>query len=224
MFGSGERCVAGVGDGVASLPAGADASCCAVTTGSSHLAYYLGRDPAESELPEILHHAMLSASHALTVKALYENIHGMRTTLALIIATPQNYYAESIGDSKFIVVRKDGKVEVLVEPQRVPGRPLNELAASLGPVIDGNPQSSSLPVLPGDLLIGGSDGLWNIVDDEFPQTIMTAVKQYKGDLQYIADTVVADLVGEKDPFHLPCRDNITMALAYRDDIAGGNHV
>jgi len=224
LFGIGDKAVAGVADGVAGLPAGADASCCAITAASSHLAYYLGRNPTEDELPDILHHAVLSASHALTGKALRDNMHGMRTTLALVIATPKNYYAESIGDSKFIVVRKDGKVEVLVEPQRVPGAPLNELAASLGPVIDGDPQSSSLPVLSGDLLIGGSDGLWNIVDDEFPQAIIAAVQQFNGDLQLIADTVLANLVEETDPLRLPCRDNLTIALAYRDDIQGGNHV
>jgi len=110
---------------------------------------------------------------------------------------------------------------MLVEPQRVPGALLNVLAASLGPVIEGESQPSSLPVLPGDMLIGGTDGLWNIVDDEFPKALLTAAKQFQGDIQHIADTVVRNLTEDTDPLRLPCKDNLTIALAYRNDATGG---
>lgn len=215
-FGVGNWCVAVIGDGVGGAPDGASASYQAVRAACSHLMYYLGQNPPEPEIPDIVNQAMMSASHALTQEAINLGRHGLRTTLIVVVATPSHYYFSHIGDGGGVVVRQDGSVDEFLVPQKVPGT-RNMLAASLGPTIQGMPRSGCVAVLSGDLLMAGSDGVFDHVDDCFIPDMVAAVNAFKGDVKRVAETAVKNLAEAQDDDGILCDDNMTLALLLRTD-------
>jgi serine/threonine protein phosphatase PrpC len=72
-------------------------------------------------------------------------------------------------------------------------------------------------VLPGDLLMAGSDGVFDHIDEEFVPGILNAIEAFNGDVKRVAETAIRNFEEAEDEFGLLCKDNLTLALALRTD-------
>ncbi|OGV70354.1 MAG: hypothetical protein A2283_13985 [Lentisphaerae bacterium RIFOXYA12_FULL_48_11] len=137
---------------------------------------------------------------------------GLRTTL-IIIAGGLDYYAYVyIGDGGGLILRSDGSSEQFLNPQKADERFANILAASLGPYIEGKPRSGTSDRFPGDLLIAGSDGVFDYIVPEFSLEVAKKVFELNGNLQEAAENIVEILADEKDEKGFLCSDNLTLGL------------
>lgn len=138
---------------------------------------------------------------------------GLRTTLIVLVGDARHVGYAYIGDGGGCRVRTStGEVHHWLVPQNVPGRP-DVLAASLGPVMHGEPMVGTLEREAGDVFLIGSDGVFERYDrDGFPRHVLAACRQLGGDLQRTADGVVAELANFRDAQGYVCDDNLTLAI------------
>ena len=78
--------------------------------------------------------------------------------------------------------------------------------------MEGVPALGCIPRYPGDLLICGTDGVFDYAGKSFPIAVAQKVATYGGDLQKATDIILSDLANYKDQFGLVCSDNLTIGL------------
>lgn len=141
---------------------------------------------------------------------------GLRTTLIVVVATRKSYGYAYIGDGKGCILRATGRAEAFLIPQRDAADAACVIAACLGPKQLGSPVTGTLPRLPGDLLIVGTDGAFSEsveLGDDYPKRLLRAAFHFRGDLQRTVDHVLQELGSMQDKFGFLFDDNLTLALA-----------
>lgn len=136
---------------------------------------------------------------------------GFRTTLIVAVITHDEVGYSYIGDGGLAILRRTGVVEQLLEPQKAGGAP-NVLSASLGPAMEGSPVSGTARREAGDLVLAGTDGVWDRVGAEFPRDVLRACIERDGDLQGVAEDVLAEMATFRDAAGPVCDDNMTLVL------------
>lgn len=160
--------------------------------------------------------AMRDASHRLTVEGDKLNItglrDGLRTTLIIVVADRRKYGYAYIGDGGGYIVRSLGTPVQFLIPQKADKDVMNVLAASLGPTMEGEPVMGEIPRLAGDLLLIGTDGVFDRVDGSFPKDVLRGAIYHYGDLQQVAEVVLNEMAEFKDSNGYLCDDNMTLGL------------
>lgn len=138
---------------------------------------------------------------------------GLRTTLVVVVAQSADVGFAYCGDGGACIVRTSGAVEHFLNPQKAgPDQP-NVLAASLGPQMQGEPMLGTIRRNPGDLLLVGTDGVFDRVELSFPKDVLRAAIQFGGDLDKTAKLIVEELTSSQDEAGYICDDNATLAIA-----------
>ena len=109
-------------------------------------------------------------------------------------------------------MRKNGVVEKFLFPQKMDPDIPNIITTSLGPTLIGEPASGAVPRYPGDLMITGSDGVWDYVRDDYPLAVAQLFAKTDGNVRNVTKAVIDQLENYSDQYGLVCRDNITMGL------------
>jgi serine/threonine protein phosphatase PrpC len=135
--------------------------------------------------------------------------------LIVVIADGEGVGYAYCGDGGACLVRTSGAVEHFLKPQKADQ--LNVLAASLGPQMQGEPILGILRRGPGDLLLVGTDGVFDRVEESFPKDVLRAAIHFNGELETTARLILEELAAKQDEFGFICDDNLTLALA-----AGGS--
>ncbi|MBV8189086.1 MAG: protein phosphatase 2C domain-containing protein [Alphaproteobacteria bacterium] len=211
--------VAIVADGVGGSPMGGDASAIAVRAAERAIRYGWRAAPAgKPPAPGILLQAALASAGArLAAHALRRGFvgagEGLRTTLIAVIATADRYRFGYIGDGGIFVVRADGTVDALMEPQKAQGEALNVLAASLGPFPHGAPVFGSAERRPADLLVAATDGVADRLQPRFYSDMLVRhASRCKGDFSAAANGVLTILANHVENERFRFDDNMTLAL------------
>jgi protein phosphatase PTC7 len=202
-----------IGDGCGGVPHGAHAS---------HLAVRAARDSLVSELAErgaeCAGHAIAVAFDAATQRLAGAASQigddrlngGLRTTLIVVVGTATEYHWGYIGDGGMVLRRADGTCAAILKPQR--GAASNILAASLGPQIAGRPCFGTIARRDGDLLLVGTDGVFDHLCEDFPGQVLKLAINRGGNLDMAAEEVLRGFADEQDEFGYLCDDNLTLGL------------
>jgi hypothetical protein len=138
---------------------------------------------------------------------------GLRTTLIVAIGQEHDVAFSFIGDGGGCVVRTSGAVEHFLTPQKASPDQPNVLAASLGPQMEGEPVVGAIQRNPGDLILVGTDGVFDRVNDSFPKDVLRAAIQFKGDFMKTAGLIVEEMASVKDPLlGYVCDDNLSLGI------------
>jgi serine/threonine protein phosphatase PrpC len=141
---------------------------------------------------------------------------GLQTTLLIVVATADEVHYRMIGDGGLIHLHADGTVEELVAAQK--GDAANHVGGCLGPVRFGLDEAGMTLWQPGDLIVLGTDGAFDVYRSalDFGSAFRNGLakrKGFSGNLsQLTAETVlaIAQWVDEHgDPYS---DDNITLAI------------
>jgi len=201
-----------IADGLGGVPFGRAASRCAVQSAVQAIqGALIGRQG--QPLQAIAALAMEAAAKALQAEGEKRHIaaiaDGLRTTLIVTIANAREIGFSYIGDGGGVIIGSDGKVRRFVKPQKIAA---NVLQASLGPVIQGEPVCGTLVRQEGDLVIVGTDGVFDAVDDAFTKDVIRTAKENHGDLQQTAEQLLHELASYRDDLGYVCDDNMTLGL------------
>lgn len=147
-----------VADGVGGEPHGAQAAQLAVAAARASLLSSM-----RVGLPETLQ-AIDAAGKAIAGHATQNGIqYGLRTTLLVMLRVGSTAHYACLGDGGLFHIRGvDGVVTNLFQPQRDKA---GYLLASLGPRTAGQALAGSLHLAAGDMLLSGSDGIWERTAD-----------------------------------------------------------
>jgi serine/threonine protein phosphatase PrpC len=140
---------------------------------------------------------------------------GLHTTLIVVVATPKQYGYAYIGDGKGCILRAAGTEEDFLVPQRAEADAPHVIAACLGPTLLGSPRTGSLPRLPGDLLIIGTDGVFTESVQwpaDLTKSLLRAAFHFQGDLQRTVDQALAELSAAADQTGFLFEDNLSLLL------------
>ena len=217
-FRIGDCSVVIVADGCGGHPMGGSASRWAVTAAALSIVRSLNSGSGAMSRWEqaAATRAVFDASRLLgeagrTLGLLRREKPGLRTTLITVVATPAAAGYAYIGDGGGVLLRSSGQIERFLEPQK--GESLNVLRASLGPEMDGGPVSGTLARQEGDLLIVGTDGVFDRAAPAFAQDLMgAALGQFDGNLQALCDCVLEELGQQTDAAGPICDDNMTLGI------------
>jgi serine/threonine protein phosphatase PrpC len=207
-----------VADGCGGLPNGQRAAYLAAVTAAESLILDCGAARQDLGLREAAARAVRSAWLRLATEGDKLNVSetqgGLRTTLVVVVGGSTEYGFAYIGDGGGEVLRASGQLDRFLVPQKA-GAP-NILACSLGPGLEGEPVTGSVTREPGDLLLVGSDGVFDRVDGSFARDLLRAAIQHGGDLQMVAARALDELADTQDEAGYICDDNLTIGL-----MAGG---
>jgi serine/threonine protein phosphatase PrpC len=160
--------------------------------------------------------AIADAAHRLALEGDRLNVTdvrgGLRTTLIVVIGNEHEIGYGYIGDGGGCVVKSSGEVHRFLNPQKASEFAMNVLAASLGPMMEGRPVTGVLKRSPGDLLICGTDGIFDRVEEAFPKDVLRGCIQHNGDLQKTAELIIAELASFQDNAGYVCDDNLTLGI------------
>jgi serine/threonine protein phosphatase PrpC len=213
-FTMGNRQIFLCADGCGGPPHGELASYVAIISAAQFLVEKLGcPDGTAPEMLPLM--AIRYACHALTAFARVSTPpieSGLRTTLIVIIAEPKRYCVAYAGDGGGIVVRKSGQIERFLFPQKAFDGIDNVLAVSLGPVLEGEPALGIIPRYPGDVLMCGSDGVFDRANDEFPRFVVDTITQSDSNVMLTVRQLLAELNAAIDTHGPICNDNLTLGL------------
>jgi len=209
-----------VADGCGGVPHGQKAAYLATVSAAVSVvrAYGMAKRWHTPHVKDVAARALMDAAHRLTVEGDKLNVSdirgGLRTTLIVVIANKRKREVgfAYIGDGGGCIVKSTGEVHRFLDPQKANGFALNVLAASLGPVMEGQPVTGLLKRETGDLLIVGTDGVFDRVESTFPKDVLRGCIQYRGDLQTTAEHIVQELASFQDGAGYVCDDNVTVAL------------
>ncbi|EDL57292.1 PP2C family protein-serine/threonine phosphatase [Gimesia maris] len=203
-----------IADGCGGVPFGAEASHIAVEAMTKELIWAI--ISGASTAAERLDAGFQKAASALAEKAkelqFSESEAGLRTTLIAVIGTQSSYNWGFIGDGAVKLIRRSGKVIECMDPHRANPDVSNVLSASLGPTPHGIPMLGNIKRESGDLLLAGTDGVFDRVDNRFHRDFMRMAIYCQGDLMKACqDSLIqlADLVD--DSYSYVCDDNLSMA-------------
>lgn len=209
-----DRSVVVIGDGCGASSHGGHASYVAVRSAALFLIQSLAMD-VRRDIVVLVREALLHASEALSKSATAADPpiqDGFRTTLIVVIADRRRFAFAYIGDGGGVVVRKSRRIEKFLFAQKAAEDLPNVITGSLGPCMEGEPSSGAIPRYPGDLLIVGSDGVWDFVGEEFPLAVAQALAKHGGDATATTESVVTQLADATDDFGHICSDNLTLGL------------
>lgn len=203
-----------IGDGCGGASDGAYASYTAVREAALFLIRAkCGTVPQDIALlarQALFHASDVMGNHAAAAKPPVND--GFRTTLIIILADSKRYAFAYAGDGGGVVVRKNGVVEKFLFPQKVDLDVPNVLATSLGPYLEGEPASGAVPRYPGDLLLVGTDGIWDYVGPNFPLAAAQALAKAGGNAMLATSSIVRDLADFTDASGHVCTDNLTLGM------------
>jgi serine/threonine protein phosphatase PrpC len=147
---------------------------------------------------------------------------GCRATLLVAVVDGDRLGFAYIGDGGGCVRRADtGQVESFVTPMKAaPGS--STIVGSLGPELEGEPNTGCIRVGPGDLVLLGTDGIFDrVVLDDLCCGVMAALRDFRGDIPFTLKAIVDDLAGQRGPSgHLICDDNMSLAAIVVPEPAG----
>lgn len=202
-----------VADGCGGLPYGAYAAYMAVREAAGHL-IRCGCGHTVDDIVPLARETLFKASAAMeqiAATATPPIQEGFRTTLIVILADSKRYAFAYAGDGGGMVIRKTGEIEKFLFPQKHPDYS-NVLMTSLGPTLEGEPASGAIPRYPGDLLLAGSDGVWDYADEFFPPAVAQYLAKAQGDLPATCMRAVDELAEfTHNGCHI-CTDNLTLGL------------
>jgi len=207
-----------VADGCGGVPFGQRAAYVAAVAAAASVVQTYGTAPLlfTPYVEDAAAHAIVAAAHRLAVEGDKLNVSdlrgGLRTTLIVLVGSRRGIGYAYIGDGGGCVVRASGAVESFLTPQKASPLALNVLAASLGPSIEGEFVTGTIKRMPGDLVIVGTDGVFDRVGPDFPKDVLRGCIQFEGDLQATADRIVEELAAFKDSAGFVCDDNLTVGL------------
>ncbi|MEI8120481.1 MAG: protein phosphatase 2C domain-containing protein [bacterium] len=170
---------------------------------------------AQSDIVPLARQTLLYASDAMekcAAAAMPPVRDGFRTTLIIILADSKRYAFAYAGDGGGVIVRKNASVEMFLFPQKADIDNPNVLATSLGPMLEGEPASGAIPRYPGDVLITGTDGIWDYVKNPFPRAVAKTLVNAGGNTRIAARTVIDQLADISDEYGYICSDNLTIGL------------
>jgi serine/threonine protein phosphatase PrpC len=146
-----------------------------------------------------------------TLGLLWRDRPALRTTLIIVVATPAAAGYAYIGDGGGVLLRTSGKIERFLEPQK--GEDQGMLMASLGPEMDGGPVSGTLLRQEGDLLIVGTDGVFDRTTPAFAKDLLaSALDGFDGNLQALCDGFLTDFCKKTDAAGPIGDDNMTLGI------------
>jgi serine/threonine protein phosphatase PrpC len=205
-----------IADGCGGVPFGRDASRIAVENCSMEIFRQLLNDRSAVGLAiergfEAASNALVSRGNELGLTKLES---GLRTTLIVAIGTTSQFDWGYIGDGALRVISASGEQFECMEAHRANPMITNVLGASLGPTIHGQACFGSRKREPGDVLLAGTDGVFDRVDDRFSRDLMRMAIFSKGDLMLAARESVEQLANITDANSrtFVCDDNLTLAL------------
>ena len=207
-----------VADGCGGVPHGQKAAYLAAVSAAVSLVRTYGIAPRwhAPRVEDAAAGAIADAAHRLAVEGDRLNVTdirgGLRTTLIVVIGNEHEIGYGYIGDGGGCVVKSSGEVHRFLDPQKASDFAMNVLAASLGPMMEGRPVTGTLKRSPGDLLICGTDGVFDRVEEAFPKDVLRGCIQHDGDLQETAEIVVAELASFQDAAGYVCDDNLTLGI------------
>ena len=207
-----------VADGCGGVPHGQRAAYLAVISAAVSLVRVYGMAPRwhPPTAKEAAAKAIKDAAHRLAVEGDKLNITdvrgGLRTTLIVVIGDKREIGYAYIGDGGGYIIRPTGEVHRFLDPQKADDLAMNVLAASLGPMMEGEPVSGIWKRTPGDFLIVGTDGVFDRVESTFSKDVLRGCIKYKGDLQKTAEHILDDLASFQDGAGYVCDDNLTLGI------------
>lgn len=189
-------------DGMGGGPAGEVASELAVTAAHELLLKELpGTQYADPR--RLLAEALAAAHSAVAKRALAEpNLHGMGTTLEMVLVRDSEAVACHVGDSRIYKFRQgtlrrittdDNYAAMLAEVgdlplEEIPSAYSHLLTQAVGVSEQLVPELHILELKPGDLILICSDGLTGSISDK---EIQALIEEKKGELQKITEALVA---------------------------------
>lgn len=215
-----------IADGLGGLKYGRRASFMATWAAAVSLIQNLrkGGHPFRMAPQTLAAEAMQAAHLCLATEGDKMNVfqEGLRTTLIIIVADRTTIGYAYIGDGGACIIRQSGKIIHFLEPQKAFKNVMNVLAASLGPSLHGKPVIGSIARQPGDLLVVGTDGVFDRLEERpelFPEgtnRFLSCLRQravnYDGDLQRVVDQALEEMASYKDQAGYICDDNLTLGL------------
>lgn len=212
-----------VADGMGGLPRGKEAATTATRRAARHLAEHIADGSMLHRPLKIITECFSTAGGALKIATgITGDTTGLRTTLIVVVLTPQALFWGYIGDGGLWVYRQDGTIDNILTGHKDPDAP-NVLFASLGPTVQGYPETGSTARCPGDVLFVGSDGVFDRIPDagEFSASVVDAAREhFDGDLQRTVDEVAHQLSEAKDADgNAICDDNLTLVVTAPDNDA-----
>lgn len=207
-----------VADGCGGIPHGQRAAYLAAVSAAVSVLNSYGRSPLwyAPHVKNAAEKAIRDAAHRLTVEGDKLNVTdingGLRTTLIVVVGNKREIGYAYIGDGGGCIIRSSGEIINFLEPQKANEFAANVLAASLGPMIEGEPIKGLLKRESGDLLIIGTDGVFDRVDEAFPKDVLRACIHYKGDLQKASEQIIDELASFQDSAGYICDDNLTLGI------------
>jgi serine/threonine protein phosphatase PrpC len=205
-----------VTDGLGGLAEGGTAARLAAAEAARVLSAAAGVGYVMREPQACIAAAFRYAANALFERAVIPTLlrnGGLRTTLIVVVSTPSDYHWGYMGDGGIWLRRQNGALEKLMTPQKGDAIRRNIVAASLGPVVQGQPQFGTTERKTGDLLLVGTDGVFDRVADSFAEDVAAlAMLDFKGRLQQTVEETLRQLASAKDESGFVCDDNLTLAL------------
>ncbi len=218
-FNVGGRDVLIVADGMGGTPHGQRAAYLAVMSAAVSVVLHYGKAPLwkTPNAKDVAERSLLDAARRLSVEGDKLNItavqEGLRSTLIVAIRAKDEVGFAYIGDGGGCIIRSSGEVVHFLEPQKAHACGMNVLAASLGPRIEGSPVTGVVNHHTGDLLIIGTDGVFDRVEPTFPKDVLRGCLRHAGDLQKTAEAIIEELVSFLDANGThPADDNCTLGL------------
>lgn len=204
-----------VADGCGGVAYGAEASRIAVEFCSREILWQIVGQ--QSSIERAIQNGFLAASEALMdegVKLKLETLEaGLRTTLIVAIGSEKEFHWGHIGDGALKVVRPNGEVKDCIIAHRSDAAISNVLSASLGPVLHGQPEFGCIRRRVGELLMAGTDGVFDRVDEGFAQDVVRMAIFQNGDLYLTAKDVLEQLAMKSDADGAyVCDDNLTLGI------------
>ncbi len=216
-FRIGERDVMIIADGCGGIPHGRRAAYVAAVAAASWIIRAYGTWRRWNLNPRAVSiNAIYNAARCLSIEGRRMNIvkipDGLRTTLIVAVSTEASIEYAYIGDGGGYLIRTKGDVQKFLQPQKAGESMSNVLAASLGPVVEGKPQMGKLVRSPGDLVIVGTDGVFDRTELNFPMDVLRGCIARAGFLGAAAQAIVEELAQFKDNEGYICDDNLTLGL------------
>ncbi|MCX6833518.1 MAG: protein phosphatase 2C domain-containing protein [candidate division Zixibacteria bacterium] len=215
-----------VADGLGGPKHGRKAALAAVKAAASRIMLTLGSatDDSINDVESVASEAVRAAARRLSLIGGRKDIKGdgLRTTLIVVVGNRQEIGYAYIGDGGGCIYRNGGKVLHFLQPQKADIYTPNVLAASLGPVTQGCPVTGKIARLEGDLVVIGTDGVFDRLEaspDQFPagtnrfiRDLVVGAANHGGDLQVVTERVLLDLAEMKDELGFVFTDNMSCGM------------